>query len=159
MSLVQKSGFQWIGANSSCFSQEDEAVRRVLRRLASEEASWACVVIWTIRPRLPLHETGQPVVLIADDLAAVALAAQDLREAGISELWLSDWHTCAQSGLPVETSPGWPADVEAIDYLFFVHDRHDGNLDAARRYLAWETGLIAQCTPDELGVFSPLGPT
>jgi hypothetical protein len=34
-----------------------------------------------------------------------------------------------------------------------VHDRHDGNLDAARRYLDWELGLIAQCSPDELAGF------
>ena len=40
-----------------------------------------------------------------------------------------------------------------IDYLFFVHDRHEGNQDAARAYLAWETGLIAQCEEDELQVF------
>jgi hypothetical protein len=33
--------------------------------------------------------------------------------------------------------------------LFFVHDRHDGNLDSARRYLEWETGLIAQLDPEE----------
>ncbi len=43
--------------------------------------------------------------------------------------------------------------AKRIDYLFFVHDRHDGNLDAARAYLEWETGLIAQCEPDELAVF------
>jgi len=34
-----------------------------------------------------------------------------------------------------------------------VHDRHEGILDAARAYLAWETGLIAQCAPDELRQF------
>jgi hypothetical protein len=57
------------------------------------------------------------------------------------------------AGFPVESTPNSPDDASAIDYLFFVHDRHDGNLDAARRYLEWETGLIAQCQPDELAAF------
>jgi hypothetical protein len=34
-----------------------------------------------------------------------------------------------------------------------VHDRHQGNLDAARRYLPWEQGLIAQCSLQELATF------
>src|SRR5450830_564767 len=62
----------------------------------------------------------------------------------------ADW---LAAGLPTEASPDSPSDAEAIDYLFFVHDRHDGNLEAARRYLAWETGLIAQCQADELAAF------
>jgi hypothetical protein len=28
--------------------------------------------------------------------------------------------------------------------LFFVHDRHGGNREAMKQYLAWETGLIGQ---------------
>ncbi len=62
----------------------------------------------------------------------------------------ADW---AVAGLPVAASPESPSDSDAIDYLLFVHDRHDGNLDAARRYLEWETGLLAQCTADELATF------
>jgi hypothetical protein len=36
-----------------------------------------------------------------------------------------------------------------------VHDRHDGNKAAARAYLAWETGLIAQLDQRELADFRP----
>lgn len=46
-----------------------------------------------------------------------------------------------------------PFDRDAIDHLFFVHDRHDGNLDACRRYLAWETGLVDQLDAEERGMF------
>ena len=42
------------------------------------------------------------------------------------------------------------ADAECIDYLFFVHDRHDGNKAAARQYLAWETNLVKQIDEREL---------
>jgi hypothetical protein len=32
-------------------------------------------------------------------------------------------------------------------------DRHDGNLDACRAYLAWETNLVNQMDEQERGVF------
>ena len=57
------------------------------------------------------------------------------------------------AGLPVEATPDLPADAACIDYLFFVHDRHDGNKEAARRYLAWETGLVAQLDAQERAAF------
>jgi hypothetical protein len=53
----------------------------------------------------------------------------------------------------METSPSGPSDGEAIDFLFFVHDRHAGNLDAARRYLAWETQLLEQLDQAERAEF------
>ena len=46
-----------------------------------------------------------------------------------------------------------PTDAECIDFLFFTHGRHDGNAEAARQYLAWETGLLAQLDDQERGVF------
>ena len=56
------------------------------------------------------------------------------------------------AGLPAVSTPGTPADADCIDYLFFVHDRHDGNAEAARGYIAWEQGLLAQLDADERGV-------
>jgi len=35
-------------------------------------------------------------------------------------------------------------DAERIDYLFWAHDRHDGNPDAMRTYLGWEEQLPGQ---------------
>jgi hypothetical protein len=80
-----------------------------------------------------------------------ALAAIDLREAGMRHVSLvrgseREWH---EAGLALVATPNEPSDAEAIDYLFFVHDRHDGNMEAARRYLAWETGLTAQLDAHE----------
>jgi len=46
-----------------------------------------------------------------------------------------------------------PPDEQCIDFLFFVHDRHQGNKEAARRYLEWETGLVAQLDASELAAF------
>ena len=50
-------------------------------------------------------------------------------------------------------SASQPSDSDCIDYLFFTHDRHDGNLDAARQYLAWELALTQQIDQAERAAF------
>lgn len=114
---------------------------------------------WSVRPRVAAEVrsaasgTLAPLLILAGDAASAAAAASEIAPGSVASVqWAlaADW---AAAGLPVQSSPDLPADADAIDYLFFVHDRHDGNLDAARRYLAWETGLIAQCAPDELAAF------
>jgi rhodanese-related sulfurtransferase len=115
---------------------------------------------WSIRPRLVADvqaatrgDRQRSVLLLAAEEIVARLAAQDLREAGWHDLCWAPALAANAAGWPHDASPDSPADADAIDYLFFVHDRHEGNLEAARRYLAWETGLIAQCTPDELAAF------
>ena len=112
---------------------------------------------WSIRPRLAQdvkNETRQ-LVLVADDAALAAWAAAS-ELAGLSpaplllEGGMAAWR---DAGLPVQATPALPADADCIDYLFFVHDRHDGNKEAARRYLAWETGLVAQLDAQERSAF------
>lgn len=115
---------------------------------------------WSIRPRLvddvrrfAADDRARAVLLVVDAPHVAVLAAADLREAGWTELAFAFYRDVQAAGWPQEATPSQPSDEESIDYLFFVHDRHDGNLDAARRYLEWETGLIAQCAPEELAVF------
>ena len=108
---------------------------------------------WAIRPRLAqaLASESRQVVLVADEVALAQWAALELPQAPLLlEGGLAAWQ---QAGQPVESSPDGPSDAECIDYLFFVHDRHDGNKDAARQYLAWETGLVAQLDALELAAF------
>jgi hypothetical protein len=118
---------------------------------------------WSIRPRIVSDvQSGQAgkaagpdrhVLLLAADRSTAQLAAIDLLAAGLHHVSWAPVDSWARAGLALQATPALPTDADAIDFLFFVHDRHDGNLEAARRYLAWETGLIAQCEPDELGVF------
>ena len=114
---------------------------------------------WAIRPRLShaAHAAGLDrtivLVLVSDEPDVAALAAFDLRESGHTQIAQASWATCLAAQLPSQTTPTDPADAQAIDHLFFVHDRHQGNLEAARRYLAWEQGLIAQCSAQELATF------
>lgn len=112
--------------------------------------------VWSIRPVLAraVPPDTASVLLIADTAATAALADVDLKANGVNDVsWTTaqHWH---DAGLPTAASPNVPADGDAIDYLFFVHDRHDGNLDAARRYLDWEIGLLAQCVHGELDGFT-----
>lgn len=105
---------------------------------------------WTTRARLFGAAKGSRAILVADAQTA-ALAALDLAEAGVAEVARvdgreRDWR---EAGLPVVSTPDDPPDEEAIDYLFFVHDRHDGNMESARRYLAWEQGLTRQLDSQE----------
>jgi len=112
---------------------------------------------WSIRPRLAndvKNETRQ-LVLVADDNALAAWAAASEFAGHSPAPLLLEGGMAAWRGadLPVEATPSLPADAECIDYLFFVHDRHDGNKEAARRYLAWETGLVAQLDAQERAAF------
>lgn len=111
--------------------------------------------VWSIRPRLAAQKFSAPVVLIADDADIAALAARELEEAGTAVAgWLpGDVDAWQSAKLDVVSEPAVP-DAQRIDYLFFVHDRHDGNMDAARAYLEWETGLLAQLDPDERALFA-----
>jgi rhodanese-related sulfurtransferase len=139
-------------------ADDDVAIVDVRVSAAFRQAHLAGAV-WSIRPaaaalarRLPEHAE---VVLVADDEAAARAYALDLEEhgrtvRGVVSAPPTEW---ASGGLAVETSPDDPADAERIDFLFFVHDRHDGNLDAARRYLAWETGLVDQLDGDDRASF------
>ena len=104
---------------------------------------------WFIRPRAAAVVSllrQRDVLIVADDPLLAALAADDLREAGAGALRLvAGGHAALEAaGAPVAVTPDDPPDTEAIDHLFFVHDRHDGNLEASRRYIEWETGLVAQ---------------
>jgi rhodanese-related sulfurtransferase len=111
---------------------------------------------WSIRPRVAaLANRAITTVLVADEPGVAPLAALDLREAGGSDIrrlsgGLADWRA---AGLPIVATPDHPPDADCIDFLFFAHGRHAGDAEAARQYLAWETGLLAQLDPQERGTF------
>lgn len=112
---------------------------------------------WTIRTRIArdAQTAKTPIVLVADDADIARLAATELIDAGIRDLRLLDGGLAAwqKAGLPAEASAGTPPDGDCIDYLFFVHDRHAGNREAMKQYLAWETGLMAQLGEQDKAAF------
>jgi rhodanese-related sulfurtransferase len=113
--------------------------------------------IWSIRPKLailgPLND--RRVIVIADGMEIANNAAIELAALGARRIdWVEGGHEAlVAAGARKVHADSRPSDRDAIDHLFFVHDRHDGNLDACRRYLAWETGLVAQLDAEELAMF------
>ena len=112
--------------------------------------------LWGIRPRLGRLglDPAQPVYLVGAE-EVTAPAARDLAALGLAAVFTvaGGQPALVAAGAAVEAGPDVPTAEEAIDFLFFVHDRHDGNLDASRRYLAWEQGLIAQLDAAERAAF------
>ena len=107
---------------------------------------------WSIRSLLKTDH--RPLVLVADDPAVAAFAAEGL-SARLLDGGFAAW---AAAGLPVNEGPQTLPDAQCIDFLFFTHDRHSGNKDAARQYLAWEIGLLAQMSDAEIASLKPLTP-
>lgn len=95
-------------------------------------------------------------MLLADDPGIASLAAKDLSERapGLEiRLLRGGLEAWKHAGGRIEASHDTPSAADAIDFLGFLHDRHAGNLESARRYLAWETGLIAQLDAYDLAEF------
>ncbi|MGH6862296.1 MAG: rhodanese-like domain-containing protein, partial [Phyllobacterium sp.] len=109
---------------------------------------------WTLRSRLAAVvsdlDKRSSIILCGDREMAGRIAA-DLGEAGYYDLAYlagepAEWRAM---GHALVATPDDPKDHEAADFVFFTHDRHSGNMEAARTYLAWETGLVARLDEQE----------
>lgn len=148
-----------VSAQAAADLLKDGARALSLDASAAYRASHAAGALWTLRPRLPALPAdvlaAPALVLFAADAGVADLAALDL--AGLTsarivvvEGGLAAWQG---AGLPVAASPASPPDSERIDYLFWAHDRHDGNPDAMRTYLGWEEQLPGQVAAEGGGGF------
>jgi len=115
--------------------------------------------LWSSRRNLSRTLEGvdnsRPIVIVSDDEVEAQLAANDLMESGriLTHYFPNFSSTADFLGLECIGTPHLPPDSERIDYLFFVHDRHDGNKAAARQYLAWEINLLSQLDDRESGAY------
>ncbi|MFM9941598.1 MAG: rhodanese-like domain-containing protein [Hyphomicrobiaceae bacterium] len=112
---------------------------------------------WSIRPVVAtaIRDSSRPVVLIADDPNIARIAALDVREAGVGDVRLlaGGIGACAAADLKLDSGGTVPPDRERIDFIFHTLGRNEGNLDAARAYIAWEVGLVDQLDAQERGAF------
>jgi len=87
------------------------------------------------------------IVAFGSDEALAHLAAIDLAETfpkakiAVVRGGIDAWR---DAHLPLEASQNALREEERIDYLFWAHDRHDGNLAAIAQYLGWEEQLPHQ---------------
>jgi rhodanese-related sulfurtransferase len=94
------------------------------------------------------------VVVVASDSVIAGLAAADLRALGYEpHRLMGDMRDWIAAGLKLVRSTVERPDEMRIDVPCFMHDRHAGNQDAARGYLAWEKGLTARLDADERAAF------
>lgn len=114
---------------------------------------------WATRARLDRLglDAGSKVTVTGRDPELIAGVSGELLAMGITDV---STHTgepalWRQHGHNVVATPDLPNEQDCIDYLFFVHDRHDGNMDAARRYLEWEVGLVDQLDEQERSALNP----
>lgn len=114
---------------------------------------------WTNRARLGTDLAAlspkASILLVSEEPILARIIARDLREAGrkVAGMLAGGTEAWCAAGLAVETTPDDPPDEDCIDRLFFLHDRHAGNLEAARRYIAWETGLVDELDAQERQIF------
>ncbi len=120
---------------------------------------------WGVRPRaqalLDTLSNAPKIVLYSMHETRARLIAFDLQEmtdkpiailSGGREKWSGE-------GRPVEPTPsGTLSEEERIDFLFWVHDRHMGNDQAARDYLSWEEELPAQIEADGDATYNIITP-
>ena len=151
-----------IGASAALAAVKAGALLIDLRSSIAYRHAHVEGAVWSIRPRLatlgPLNERS--VIVVSDTQDIANLATNELAALGAGRTyWVEGGHKAlvAAGARIAQFNPG-PFDVEAIDHLFFVHDRHDGNLEACRRYLAWERGLVAQLDTVERSEFRMITP-
>ena len=117
---------------------------------------------WVTRSRAQHlnYRYDQTIVITGRERSLIVGIVLELQDLGYSDLaWFDgSQEIWSQAGFEIERTPDMPEDRDCIDFLFFVHDRHEGNLDAARRYLEWETGLLAQLDTQERCVLTPPAP-
>ena len=112
---------------------------------------------WSIRPVIAdtVADKSKTVVLAADDPNIARLAALDLHEAGVADvvLLVGGIRALEAAGQKLAVGKATPSDDHRIDFIFHTLGRNEGNLDAARAYIAWEVGLVDQLDAQERGSF------
>jgi len=114
---------------------------------------------WVTRARLSATDAGStPIVVIGQSADLVFGVMQRLNELGATEVsgCVSTPEHWRAAGYNVVSTPYIPEEAACIDFLFFVHDRHNDNLESARQYLAWELNLLGQLDAQERATLNPL---
>jgi hypothetical protein len=156
--IAAEQAVDWLGRDGRIVTAGASAAYREAHAAGS---------IWANRAtldRLPLEILAAPrLLVVAEDVAQAHLLAFDLGQWSRADVRVlaGGQHAWIAAGLPVENSSNNPPDTDRIDFLFWNHDRHQGNPDAMRAYLQWEQDLPAQIAKDgtlDLAIAKPARP-
>lgn len=102
--------------------------------------------------------SGQPLLIYAHDPALAFAVAWELRQQPSVEVYVvtGDVEAWQAAGWELDITPGKLEEAERVDFLFWLHDRHSGNLQSSRDYLAWEASLPDAVDADGLHGFRRL---
>lgn len=142
------AGLEHIDAASAARLLQQGALPLSADRSAAYHLAHPATAQWVNRARLqPLAEQWRDaaqVLVFAQDVALARGVAKELVDSGVKAIVVTgnakQWRAAG-----IEVSPGSPLpDSQRIDYLFWLHDRHDGNAQASAAYIAWEEDLPRQ---------------
>lgn len=124
---------------------------RPSRRYASGHVAGS---VWTIRPQLKTWAGADRLLLIGDEGPEAEHGARELQRLGCRNLALvkGGFQALIEAGAPIQATEPLPL-ATAIDVTSFAHGRHEGDLDASRRYLDWEQGLLSALSSEERAAF------
>jgi rhodanese-related sulfurtransferase len=143
--IAATDALEWLGREGCIITTGSSAGYRAVHAAGS---------IWVNRAvldRVPADALAAPrILLVAEDEAQVRLLAVDLAEQSHADVRVlkGGQRACAATSLPLESSPDEPEDADRIDFLFWNHDRHQGNARHMQAYLQWERELPAQVAAD-----------
>lgn len=125
-----------------------------LRKSAAFMAGHVKGSIWCTRARLADITRERKWCIVADSDQMAGLGARELERLGHAGFAVVNggFDSLRTRGAKIES--GHESGVsELVDIPSFAHGRHEGNRDASRQYLEWETGLVGQLSSRERSEF------
>lgn len=141
------SAVEYVDPHTAARWLKDGAVALSADRSARYQIIHPIKALWVNRSRLDdftqQWNNAAQVLIFAEDIALARGVAKDLKEAQVNAYVVTggaeQWHAA-----DIQTSSKSVPDAQRIDYLFWLHDRHDGNAQASAAYIAWEEDLPRQ---------------
>ncbi|MDE0113335.1 MAG: rhodanese-like domain-containing protein [Albidovulum sp.] len=110
---------------------------------------------WCSRFRIRELSPAPKWLIVGDDGPQAEPAAREFSRLGGRRYAIvsGGFEALRLAGAPIQAGKNFPA-AEPIDEIRFASGRHDGDLQASRRYLDWEKGLVSRLSGSERAEFA-----
>ena len=140
----------------NCLSEVRAGMARFLDVRPSAEYSKACAERsqWCSRYRIRELATDTRWLIVGDSGPQSELSAREFSRLGNYGFAMvrGGFDALCSAGAKIRTDEIIPLS-EAVDEVVFARGRHDGDLQASRQYLEWETGLVSRLSASERAAF------